>query len=780
MSEFLQPLLAGSAIALSVFSLMIYLWLGLTVLLMGDRRSEVTWVGGVGLLLAALFFLCHGAMVGAGVPAGASATDFWWHLAWVPGFAAPLFWAAIGLHYAGLTGYLRRLRLPALVAVAGLGGVSALLALLNWSAIRTYGNFIRMLGGLLRVRGAVEPLPEGTASALSLLGLSFVVYMAACACLPWASLVARRRLTPGSASTQATGTQLWDARDAWSRARPALLAASICMMGAGAVAALIGIGASVAEHNAPRSPSPAGPSVIPVAASGHMPLVLVAADLAVQLALAGLGLAVGWAVVRQGILVERRLPQRDFRSRWRGTTLVAGLLAVVVAGMAAIIPVALPELLVLVTIVTVTYALFTWEAYGEHDRMLAQLRPFISSLSVGHVGWLNGDPRETERSVEALFTSLCRDVLGATRGRLTVAAGRLHRTFLYEPATPMLPSQRDGREWTLPVSDERGVVALLVLGPRADGAGYTSGDLEVARACGQRILDAMGEFAAAQAVASLARRRGLEAELSAALPRRMLHDEVLPRLHLAMLRLEKVKSRVGASANVSVGAGGSLRTVDARDEEAEDVRVELGEVVRDLATTHHDLAMLMRQSPAANPKRLEHGFVGALQSSLEGEFKGTFDTLEWDAAPDAGEAADSLLPITADLLLGATLEAIRNAGRHARGSDMHRRLGMRITLAADETWVTVSVSDDGVGLQHEATRDGAARGSQDDLPEGTPREPTADAGGTRTGLLTHGALLALVGGSLAVRSQAEVGTTVTLRVPRGEVLERATLGVRTK
>ena len=53
---------------------MIYLWLGLTVLLMGNRQSRVTWVGGIGLLLAALFFLCHGALVGAGVPGWACAS----------------------------------------------------------------------------------------------------------------------------------------------------------------------------------------------------------------------------------------------------------------------------------------------------------------------------------------------------------------------------------------------------------------------------------------------------------------------------------------------------------------------------------------------------------------------------------------------------------------------------------------------------------------------------------------------------------------------------------
>ncbi len=38
----LQPALALVAIALSVFSLITYLWLGVTTLLMSERRSAVT------------------------------------------------------------------------------------------------------------------------------------------------------------------------------------------------------------------------------------------------------------------------------------------------------------------------------------------------------------------------------------------------------------------------------------------------------------------------------------------------------------------------------------------------------------------------------------------------------------------------------------------------------------------------------------------------------------------------------------------------------------------
>ena len=57
MDTVLQVGLAQVAIALSAFNLITFLWLGLMVLLLGDRRNLITWVGGIGLLLAALFFV---------------------------------------------------------------------------------------------------------------------------------------------------------------------------------------------------------------------------------------------------------------------------------------------------------------------------------------------------------------------------------------------------------------------------------------------------------------------------------------------------------------------------------------------------------------------------------------------------------------------------------------------------------------------------------------------------------------------------------------------------
>ncbi len=172
----------------------------------------------------------------------------------------------------------------------------------------------------------------------------------------------------------------------------------------------------------------------------------------------------------------------------------------------------------------------------------------------------------------------------------------------------------------------------------------------------------------------------------------------------------------------------------------------------------------MRAAPIANKRHLEHGLVNALRAALDGEFRGDFDALTFDAPNEACVAADALAPIVADLLLGAVQESLRNAGRHGRGADLHRRLAVRVALAADDRAVTVTVADDGVGLQSERAQDGQRADHSDAGVTSFVVQP-ADTAGTRSGLLTHGALIALIGGSLTVHSVPSDGTTVAIRVP---------------
>src|SRR6266571_7408865 len=100
--------------------------------------------------------------------------------------------------------------------------------------------------------------------------------------------------------------------------------------------------------------------------------------------------------------------------------------------------------------------------------------------------------------------------------------------------------------WVLPIYDELGLVAMLCLGPREDGGAFTDEDMNLAHACGQRILDALGDHEAMQAVAGLLRRRIVDVKLLGAQHRRILHDDILPQMHLALLRLETLRAILGA------------------------------------------------------------------------------------------------------------------------------------------------------------------------------------------------------------------------------------------
>src|SRR5207253_8987547 len=96
--------------------------------------------------------------------------------------------------------------------------------------------------------------------------------------------------------------------------------------------------------------------------------------------------------------------------------------------------------------------------------------------------------------------------------------------------------------WVFPIYDERGLVATLYLGPRQDGGAFTHEDMDLAHACGQRILDTLGDHEAMQPVAALLRRRIVDVKLLGAQHRRILDDDSRPQRHLALFRFETLRA----------------------------------------------------------------------------------------------------------------------------------------------------------------------------------------------------------------------------------------------
>ncbi len=812
-SALLRPdyFLQTTVLALSIFNLVAFLWLAITVWLNGDRKAGITRLGVIGLGLSALFFYIHALLVASPLthPSGLVSQDFLWRLLWLPALGVPYIWFAIGLYYAALINKKWRSRRPYLLALGGLLGAAVLALLALNQSIFTYADSLRAVAyeDDFGINGG------GLLSLPVILSLLFLCYVTFCAIAPWFTLGRIGRLlrttwhyATGRAryekagSAQATRQSFrhsivdtfWDdPRDidwleephlSWHLARPWLLLAALLMVGLTTSLGVLIVQSILGWLREPAAAVQATKLSNTFTTSSLFPLRLLILDMAAMVAVALVILLIGYSIVRHGILIERSLARRGFFEQWRGIVIVATALAIFIALIVAITQSNLGGLLIITSLATAAYALFTWSSYTARDRYIALLGPFVRSTSLRH--WLNTDIKKTEQDLEHLFYHLCHNVLGVRCAYLNVLAGPIRRSFSYRWPTEALSGKTlatilekrqrergeqerqaahesrllDARDeadapsripivvndtpmicWILPIHDERGLVATLYLGPREDGGVFTDEDMNLAHACGQRILDTLVDHEAMQAVAGLLRRRIVDVKLLGAQQRRVLHDEILPQMHLALLRLESLRSKPDAQPVVDV-----LNTCDYERQGQNADAIE--ETVALISDAHRRLATMMRATATGEPHRLERdGMIAAIRAMLDQDFQHAFDEVEWRVSDDMAASIDEVTPpAIAELVFAAVQEALRNAARHARGSDVHRRL--RLTFKASwselENALEVLVADDGVGI---AASDGTA--------------------GTGGGLITHSALLAIAGGSLTIKSTPGEGVTVRILLP---------------
>src|ERR1043166_3445645 len=128
---------------------------------------------------------------------------------------------------------------------------------------------------------------------------------------------------------------------------------------------------------------------------------------------------------------------------------------------------------------------------------------------------------------------------------------------------------------------------------------------------------------------------------------------------------------------------------------------------------------MMRAMSTSAPHRLERdGLMSAIHTMLAQDFQHSFDEVEWQISDEIASHIDEVVPpAIAELVFAAVQEALRNAARHARGSNVHLRL--RLTFEAKcHPHLEVIVADDGVGIV----------------------STNSSTTGTAGGLLTHSAL----------------------------------------
>jgi signal transduction histidine kinase len=197
--------------------------------------------------------------------------------------------------------------------------------------------------------------------------------------------------------------------------------------------------------------------------------------------------------------------------------------------------------------------------------------------------------------------------------------------------------------------------------------------------------------------------------------RRTLHDEVLPNLHTTLIELSDLAGQHPSAAH------------------AVDI----------LKQAHAQIADLIHDAGQDFPAPLKYQRVeDALRDLIATEFRGEFDRVSWEIAPDL----PPLDPVPAEAIFGAAREAIRNAAVHGRGGDVTQPLHLKVCLRCEDHRLTLVVEDDGVGPDRGDPEQAIPRGSQ-------------------SGLTLYHTLMTVLGGYVELRSLAEGGTQVQIILP---------------
>jgi signal transduction histidine kinase len=714
--------------AVSLFNTILLLWLGLTVLLNAERRTWGIWLAGGGLLVSGAFFVSHSAILGHGLTYVSQGMNFWWHVGWGPVIACPLAWYVIILWYAGFwddrgSPLHRRQRPWFLLTVLLATGLVGLLIFAN-----PLPSFSQVAQLDLSATPAIGGIP--------LLILVYPLYIVLCISLSLDVL-----WHPGP-----SGRVMGDL--ARRRARPWLVAASIVLLLVSLLVAwvMLWIVSNARQRTLHGIP--------PFGDLADMSLTVAWFDLIIASLIAVAIVLQGQAVVSYEVFTGKTLPRRGLRRQWHRAIILAGGYGVVIGWSLTLRLRSIYGLLLSTILMTLFYALLSWRSYAERERYIDHLRPFVASQRLyerllTHSPSAPPDAAPAPRSgaewmdTATPFRALCDDVLGA-RVAYLVALGPLAPlvgpALAFPAGTPapppslteltaqfnspqtmclsLDPARYGGATWAVPLWSERGLIGVLLLGEKRDRGLYTQEEIEIARASGERLIDTQASAEMARRLMALQRQRLAESQVLDQRARRVLHDDVLPRLHTAMLAL-------------------SSRQADLDDSSSDTVAL--------LADVHRQVSDLLREMSAiATPEVAQLGLVGALRKAVDDELANAFDGVTWQIEPEADREVDAIPSLTAEVLFYAAREVIRNAARYGRGGDIARPLHLRVGVA----WrrgLEIRIEDDGVGLE---TGGGTSEGSGQ-------------------GLALHSTMMAVVGGSLAVESMPDAYTRVSLTLPQG-------------
>jgi signal transduction histidine kinase len=460
-------------------------------------------------------------------------------------------------------------------------------------------------------------------------------------------------------------------------------------------------------------------------------------DLAIETLIAVSVVLTGQAIVTYEVFTGKALPRRGLLRFWQRALILAAGYSLLVGFSATLQIASIYSLLVSTALLVLFYALLSWRSYIEREHFIDSLRPFITSQKL-YDQLLETPDGKPVQEAERPFRALCSQVLGASRAAL-IPQGSLATLFgstlaypnpesapvlktveVAAKATPdtlYIPLEEGeacAAVWAIPLWSGGGLCGILALGEKLDNGLYTQEEIEIARTAGERLVDLQASAEISRRLMGLQRRQLAESQVLDRRARRVLHDDVLPKLHTILLSLSASKPSD-----------------------------ETSEALTQLAEVHRQIADLLRDLPAATAPELRRlGLAAALQRVVEDELRPAFDEVSWQADPRAVQAADDLQPMQAEVVYYAARELVRNAARHARPTDS--KLPLRLEARLDwKNGLEIQIQDNGVGLNN-------ANGAQ---------------AGSGQGLALHSTLLAVIGGSLSIESEPGLYTCVRIYLP---------------
>ena len=730
--EFLLP---WATAAVSLFNTVILLWLGLTVLLNAPQRNGGVWLAGLGLLVGGAFFAAHTAMLDYSLSALMRGIRSWWSFGWCAIIGLPCGWYGLMLWYAGFweerDSALRRRHTSPMRILIFFAIALALLALLI--------NPFRVLDQVARL-----PLqPVLSLGGLPWLVVLYPIYLLTCIAL---ALDVLRR-------PHISGRALHDV--ARNRARPWLVASTLVQLVCSLLIACAILAVVVIALNE---------RLATLAINFYQATIIAELILSICVALAVILL--GKAIVSYEIFTGKTLPRRGFFRQWRVVVMVAAVFGALVSWSLNIDVRPIYPLLLTTILMSVFLAVFSWRSYREHENHIDSLRSFASSQHF-YQNLLQSDVPDSTRA----FSTLCDDVLDARRAYLfplgnlaaLVGAPLCHPADCAAPSLGALktrlestsslclkiePENFAGAQWAIGLWAGRGLIGALLLDEKRDGSLYAQEEIEIAQAAGERLLDTRAGSILAQRLMTLQRTRLAESQVLDRRARRALHDDVLPRVHTAMLQVS------------------ALRVLDEGAKQ---------ESLSQLSDVHKQISDLLREMPLSPmPEIGRLGFIGALQHLFQTEWRGAFDDVSWQIAPDFERGASQLSPLCAEVLFYATREAIRNAARYAAGNDSERRVKLRICASYDagcDAPLQIAIEDDGVGFNEYSLQNdninfsvGANGDSSHASGNNVSSNDASGRGGSGRGLALHSTMMAIIGGTLSVEKRSGGGSRLLLSV----------------